>query len=182
MKPLIVQFSGGETSGVMRWLLGKKFPDREIHTLFENTGKENEATLEFVHRCDSYFDWRVIWLEAVVHHGERKASTHKVVDFESASRRGEVFEEVIKKYGLPNMVYTHCTRELKINPKNSFIKSLGFKDGEYETAVGIRADEMHRLSENKEARIKEGIIYPLIDIYPMNKKMVNYFGKNSRSD
>lgn len=174
-KFLIVQFSGGETSGFLRHFLGVHFPDRPIITLFENTGKELPETLEFVHRCDREFDWRVIWLEAVVHPDERKATTHKVVDFECASRNGEPFEAVIAKYGLPNMVYKHCTRELKINPKNSYIKSLGLKEGDYETAIGIRADEQHRLSKDKKRKIEEGIIYPFIDLYPVNKKMVNLF-------
>lgn len=173
MNPLIVQFSGGETSGFMRHFLGEYFADREIITLFENTGKEMEQTLEFVHRCDQTFNWNVIWLEAVVHPDERKATTHRVVDFESAARKGEPFEEVIKKYGLPNMVYTHCTRELKINPANSYIKELGIKD--YERAIGIRADEQHRINRKSSSIKEQNIIYPLVDIHPVNKKMVNLF-------
>lgn len=177
-KPLVIQFSGGRTSGFMSKFLLEHFPDREKICLFENTGKEHEKTLEFVHECDKRWDLGVVWLEAVVHPDERKSTTHKIVDFESASRNGEPYEAVIKKYGLANMVYTHCTRELKINPANSYIKSLGLK--EYEKAIGIRADEAHRL--RRETQAKENIIYPLADILPVNKKFILNWWKNQDFD
>src|SRR5689334_17839749 len=120
MKPLIIQFSGGETSAFMTKFLFEYFPDREKHVLFENTGREDEKTLEFILECDRRWDLRVVWLEADVHHGKRKSSTHKIVDFESASRNGEPFEEVIKKYGIPFMFSSCCTRELKIRVAHSY--------------------------------------------------------------
>lgn len=168
MKPLVIQFSGGRTSAFMTKFLFEYFPDREKHVLFENTGKEHEETLKFVLECDRRWDLRVQWLEAVVHPGERKASTHKFVDFESASRNGEPFEQVIQKYGLPNKVYTHCTRELKINVGLSYIREHVGTD--YEQAIGIRADEMHRI--NRKTQIEDKKIYPLVDIIRVNKKFV----------
>jgi 3'-phosphoadenosine 5'-phosphosulfate sulfotransferase (PAPS reductase)/FAD synthetase len=171
MKPLIRQFSGGLTSAFMCAFLDKHFPDREQITLFQNTGKEDEKTLEFVHRCDLEFDWRIVWLEAAVHPDERKATTHKVVDFESASRTGEPFEKVIAKYGLPNIAYPHCTRELKQNVSRSYIKELGLTD--YDIAIGIRADEAHRV--NRQTAAENNWIYPLIDIYPVTRRMVEMF-------
>jgi hypothetical protein len=169
MKPLIIQFSGGKTSGFMAKFLQEYFPDREKHYLFENTGKEDERTLEFVRECDVRWSLNIVWLEAVVHHGQRKASTHKVVTFETASRNGEPYEQVIKKYGVPFHTASHCTRELKINVGLSYLKSLGLND--YEMAIGIRADEAHRINRAQAAKRK--IIYPLVDMIRVNKKFIN---------
>ena len=144
-KKLFISFSGGRTSGFMTWWLIKNYGDQfDIRVVFANTGSEREETLQFVDQCDKHFGWSVVWVEAVVHHGIRKGSTHKVVSFESASRKGEPFEEVIKEYGIPNAAYPHCTRELKTNAMTSYIKSIGWKT--WTTAIGIRADEADRIN------------------------------------
>lgn len=170
MRPLVVQFSGGRTSAFMARFLQLRFPDREIHYLFQNTGKEHEETLKFVLECDRRWDLRVIWLEAVINPIKGKGTRHKQVDFESASRNGEPYEAAIQKYGLANMVYTHCTRELKIQVGQSYIKyELGLTD--YEIAIGIRADEQHRINREKQPEYKT--IYPLVDMIQVNKKFIN---------
>jgi hypothetical protein len=169
MKPLIIQFSGGKTSGFMSKFLQEYFPDREKHYLFENTGKEDERTLEFVNECDRRWNLNVVWLEAVVHFDERKSTTYKVVTFETASRNGEPYEAVIQKYGIPNIAFPHCTRELKKNVSGSYISSLGLED--YEIAIGIRADEAHRI--NRKVAKEEKLIYPLTDIIQVDKRFID---------
>ncbi len=159
-RKLFVSFSGGQTSGLMAYLVHKQFGEtHEIVTTFANTGQEHEETLRFVHECDQYFGWNVVWIEAEVHHGKRKGCTHRITDYYNAKRKGEPFEEVIKKYGLPNNGYFHCTRELKINPMHSYLKSL-WKPDLYTTCIGIRADEMDRMNrKRKELRFW----YPLVN-------------------
>jgi len=173
-KNLLVSFSGGETSAFMaQWLLKHKQDEFNMVFVFANTGEENEETLEFVEKCNKHFSLNVHWVEAVVHHGQRKGTTHKVVDFKTASRNGEPFKEVISKYGIPNQMFLHCTRETKLNPITSFCKNY-FDGQEYYTAVGIRIDESDRIS----AKHKENkIIYPLIsrDFIPMNKEKINFW-------
>ena len=145
---------------------------------FANTGREHEKTLEFINNCDErwreLYDNCVVWLEAVVHDG-RVPCSHKVVDFDSADRDGDVFEEVVAKYGLPNGNFLHCTRELKENPILSYVKGLGEEighivDGElvkatYETWIGIRADEPRRLKGIKSG--KQEKVYPLAEFHPL---------------
>lgn len=144
--------------------------------VFANTGLENEQTLEFVDRCDKYFGLNVQWVEADVQHGERKGTLHRMTDFKNASRNGEPFEEVIKKYGIPNQAFPHCTRELKQAPIHSFSKKW-FKGEKYHTAIGIRKDEIDRMN----AKAKEmGFIYPLISskMIPANKAMINFYWRS----
>jgi len=42
-----------------------------------------------------------------------------LVTFETASRNGEPFEEMIQKYGITNMQSPQCTRNLKGLPRPS---------------------------------------------------------------
>jgi hypothetical protein len=125
-----------------------------------NTGEEDEATLQFADKCDKEFGLNLVWLEAVVIHEAGKGTQHRVVDFASASRNGEPFEQAIKKFGIPNKHYPHCTRELKQRPFYSYLRSLGLKKGDYRVAIGIRYDELDRMSSRRK---EDGIEYPLID-------------------
>jgi len=130
-----------------------------VKVVFANTGQEDERTLEFVHNCETRFGWDITWVEARVNPEKGKGTTHKIVTYETASRNGEPFESVISKYGLPNQSMPHCTRELKLQPIRSICKSLGWKRKDYSSAVGIRADEIDRMSDYAE---KENLLYPLV--------------------
>ena len=174
MRDLVISFSGGETSAYMaQWLVANKAKEYDrIFCVFANTGQENEETLEFVNRCAEHFDLNVYWIEADVYHGERKGTGHKNVSYETASRNGGPFEEVIKKYGIPNKAYPHCTRELKLQPIKSWLKEMEITD--YHMAVGIRADEIDRMQADAK---KKGLIYPLVKL-GITKPDVNLFWAN----
>lgn len=169
-KKLLVSFSGGETSGYMaQWLIKNKSKDYDMVFVFANTGEENEETLQFVERCDKEFNLNVVWVEADVQHNKRLGTKHKIVNFKTASRNGEPFKEVIKKYGIPNQNFPHCNRELKLSPIHSYIKNqLKWKN--YYTAIGIRYDEIDRIVSD---RSKFNIIYPLIEEVRMTKPKIN---------
>jgi len=167
---LSISFSGGRTSAYMtNWLLENKRNDFEnIVITFANTGQENEETLEFVDRCDKEWNLGVVWLEAVVHE-KGKGNTHKIVDFETADRSGKHFEDFIKKHGIPNAAAPKCTDELKLAPMRSYLRSIGWKNGTYKTAVGIRVDEMDRISSRM---VEQNLIYPLCEYTKVTKQMV----------
>ena len=115
---LVISFSGGRTSGYLtKKLLEEKDKWKDIIVIFANTGQEHEKTLEFINKCDMHFGFNTVWIEAVTHPNKKMASTAKVVDFKTASRKGEPFEGVISKYGIPWSKASHCTRELKENLK-----------------------------------------------------------------
>lgn len=165
-----ISFSGGRTSGFMtKWLLDNRSDEYDFIITFANTGLEDERTLDFVNNCDKYFNFNTVWLEADVQHGERKGTKFKIVDYQSASRNGEPFEEVIKKYGIPNPSFLHCTRELKLAPMNSYLSSLGINVKNIPTAIGIRMDETRRVRKDAE---NVNIIYPLVDMIPTDKQDV----------
>lgn len=160
---LAISFSGGRTSALMTKLVVDECRDtHNILITFANTGLEHEATLQFVDRCQRHFSWDVVWLEGVVTHGRRVGMRHKIVDYMTASRNGEPFEEYIKKYGIPNKGSPQCTSRLKTEVMESFLKTNGFRRGRhlnYKTAIGIRVDEFDRMSSKAQ---EQGLIYPLV--------------------
>jgi len=172
---LLISFSGGETSAYMtQWLLKDFKGWKDIIVVFANTGEENEQTLEFVNKCDKEFGWNVIWVEAVINPLPNKGTRHKIVTFETASRNGEPFEAMIAKYGIPNIMFKHCSRELKAQSIKSYVRSIGWKKGDYKTAIGIRSDEIDRISEHAK---KEMLWYPLINA-EITKPFVNRFWRD----
>lgn len=177
MKRLLISFSGGETSAFMTWWILNNIKNEyaQIKVVFANTGEEREETLEFIRDCDEHFGFETVWIEGVQVHGERKPPTFRIVDFHTASRNGEPFEDAIKKYGIPNRVFKDCTRNLKRKPIEAYAESLGWRRYTYDLAIGIRVDEVDRMSV--EAK-KRRIIYPCVSRIPMTKPQINSWWSN----
>lgn len=170
-KKLLVSFSGGETSAFMaQWLWKHKQDEFEMIFVFANTGQENEETLFFIKKCSQSFGFPIVWLEAKINKKNRVGTSFNIVDFESASRDGKPFEDVIAKHGIPNTQTPHCTRDLKQYPIEKYAKSIGWTD--YYTAIGIRIDEADRM--NEKAKDKR-LVYPLISMIPMTKPKINFW-------
>ena len=142
-EPTVISFSGGRTSAYMLWRVlqsNNGLPD-QAKAVFCNTGKEDEATLRFVHDCSVNWGIPITWLEYRV-----AEVPFEVVTFETASRNGEPFAALIKKKNyLPNPVARFCTVDLKILTLERYIKSIGW--AEYENMIGIRADEPRRVAK-----------------------------------
>lgn len=172
---LLISFSGGRTSAYMTWWLLNEWPERsnwDMNVVFANTGKEVEGTLRFVDRCAKEWGIDIVWVESVPITKKGWGVAHKIVDFNSASRLGEPFENMIQIIGIPSQASPFCSDQLKRKPIQSYLKSIGWK--KYYKALGIRADEIDRMNENFR---KLRIIYPLIRYNPIDKKMINKWWK-----
>ena len=168
--PAIVSLSGGRTSAYMlrRILDAGLRPD--VHVVFCNTGKEDEATLAFVDRLARAWGVSVAWLEyrrerephyrspdvARIARRFRDARGRgalapgpergfREVDFGTASRRGEPFENYVGMSGTPNPSIRTCTTELKIRPMKRWMIERGYE--RWDMVVGIRADEPARVAK-----------------------------------
>lgn len=177
MKPrLLVCMSGGRTSAYMAYRIlndPELVAKYEILIVFANTGAEDEDTLRFVNECDKRLGFNTVWLEAVVDPRKGKRTGYKVVTYETASRNSEPFIAVVKKYGIPNTNYLHCTREMKEIPIHGYIWDQGWKKGEYLTAIGMRVDEPKRTKEKKPDRqTRQQKVYPLAHWWPTTKEEV----------
>lgn len=147
-EPTCISFSGGRTSAYMLWRVleaNNGLPDEAI-VCFANTGKEMPETLDFVQNCSDRWNVPIVWLEYKWDEDSHKR--FKIVTYETASRSGEPFAEMIDQNGkpfLPNPVMRICTVRLKIDPFYRYLKSIGWQ--EWDNFVGIRADEQRRVAK-----------------------------------
>jgi 3'-phosphoadenosine 5'-phosphosulfate sulfotransferase (PAPS reductase)/FAD synthetase len=139
--------------------------DPDAIFIFANTGKEMPETLDFVRDCAEHWGVKIIWLEY------RSRYSYAVVDYETASRDGYSFKQlIIDKWYLPNMMARFCTSELKVLTIERYLKDKGIT--EWETAVGIRADEPRRVAKMRQ---KEGYLTPLADAKIIKQDVINFW-------
>jgi 3'-phosphoadenosine 5'-phosphosulfate sulfotransferase (PAPS reductase)/FAD synthetase len=176
--PAVVSFSGGRTSAYMlRRILdahGGTLPD-DVHVVFANTGKERAETLDFVHAVETRWSVPVHWVEydgrdVVVPVARTLVDgvvriPHMEVTYATAARNGEPFTRLIseRKY-LPNAVQRFCTEILKVRAMKRWMLARGHE--EWTAAVGLRADEMRRVTritspEAERERERETVAVPL---------------------
>jgi 3'-phosphoadenosine 5'-phosphosulfate sulfotransferase (PAPS reductase)/FAD synthetase len=167
-EPTCISFSGGRTSAYMLWRVlqshGGKLPGEAV-VAFANTGKEDEATLKFVHDCEKSWLVNIMWIEY-----QTTGDGYKVVNYETASRNGEPFDALItKKSYLPNPVARFCSEELK---GKAITKATGLASDQ--TMVGVRADEPRRIPKLR----ARGLLLPLVDAGVSKADVRSFWGGN----
>lgn len=150
--PTCLSFSMGRSSGdMLRRVLAANPAEvlrEHLVVLTCNTGKEDEASLRFGDRIDR--EWlrplglKLVWLEYCA------GAEFAVKQFESLSRNGEPFDAVIAQRAqhtgpLPNPRSRYCSSELKTRTMKRYLRSIGWD--EWDTFIGIRADEPRRLAK-----------------------------------
>lgn len=171
-KLLVVNFSGGRTSAMLcRFVqMHPKYKNMKKLFIFANTSKELPETIDFVKACDVAFGLNLVKVEAKFSDEKGVGTSYTVVNYEDLKMQGEIYERLLQKYGLPTFKTSSCTRELKINPIEKYIKSLG--DYNVFQVIGIRYDERHRVSKRQRDL---GRIYPFIDDVKMVVNIVRSF-------
>lgn len=151
--PAVISFSGGRTSAYMLWRIlqahGGTLPD-DVVVLFENTGREMDATLDFVRDCGAAWNVPIIWLE--FRHGHIEGRTRRVrwaevVSHNSASRKGEPFDMLLEGYKIvPDRSRRFCSTQLKVRTMKRYCQTiLGWN--RWTNVIGFRADEGSRVDE-----------------------------------
>lgn len=177
-EPTCISFSGGRTSAYMLYRVLEahcgKLPDEAV-VCFANTGKEDEATLNFIHDCETKWNVKIHWLEYV-----SDEPNFKIVTYDSASREGQPFEDLIRhRKMLPNVRSRFCTSELKIRTMRRYLQSLDWD--EWDNMIGIRADEQRRAVKMKPDHKNETPVMPLHKA-GVTKSDVLDFWKNNEFD
>lgn len=171
---------------------------RTFTTIFCNTGKEHDATLDFVHEVETRWGVPIVWLEytripameidsELVPEGRKRknlikaqssnegAHWFKIVDFDSAARADNPrpFNELLQWMpALPNVRGRACSAFLKIRNIAKYCHAL--KMPEWNDYIGIRKDEEHRKHEilaNADDKSRTPI-FPLCDEF-QTKEDVN---------
>ena len=157
-----ISFSGGRSSAYMLHQIlavNGDFNLNKVQVVFSNTGREMPETLDFVQECGERWGVHIIWVEDAPR--VEGQAIFDVVSHNSASRNGEPFARLIeRKKACPDQSKRFCTEHLKILPARRYLMSLGWEN--WSNAVGIRADESHRLKPSPDKRVKRW--FPLEDV------------------
>lgn len=156
-EPSFAGISGGRTSAMMAALL-----DPRVILCFENTGREDEKSLEFLLRLADALKRPITWLEwrpPVRRGAPPKEFQFAIVDDRTCQRRsGALFEGLLDALAayratkgegpiVPHPTLRICTAYLKHRVQQAYRRALGVADSiphvEY---VGLRADEPGRVS------------------------------------
>lgn len=181
--PALISFSGGRTSGYMLYKILESYdgvlPD-DVHVTFANTGKEMPETLDFINDCAVNWNVNVRWLELDIQE-ERPIYRTKEVNYETASRNGEPFADLIKRKSmLPNVMMRICTQELKMNVMKRYMVEKDYK--EWANVVGLRYDEPKRVAkqrkQNESGKNKWQSLVPLYDNKIMVKDVGDFWASN----
>lgn len=152
---ILCSTSSGYTSVMMAIKMREWYPECNIINVMANTSKEDQRSLDFMNECDKYFKLNLIWVEAVFN--EKGIGTgYKITNYENLCKNGELFEQGIIKYGIPSVANKWCNRELKLVPLTKFANDF-FGYNNWSVAIGIRVDELDRISENYK---NNNIFYP----------------------
>lgn len=160
---IVNSVSSGYSSVMMAIKMREWYPEAEIVNIMANTSRERDESLVFMDKCDKHYGLDLIWVEADIDPRPMIGTRHVVKTFENLTTDGSIFEKGIIKYGIPSKVNKWCNRELKLNAIHSYAKhdlQWGSFGKGYYTAIGIRADEIDRIS----SRRKEfKLLYPLAE-------------------
>jgi hypothetical protein len=169
---LVVSVSGGRTSAYMAWWILQNWSDRyELYFVFANTGLEHRDTLRFLRDVNRYLlGGRLVMLEAKISPERGVGVSYTVMSDNELSIDGAPYEAVTAKHGVANKTFPHCTRELKQRPIKKWARDT-FGKKPYTLAIGIRADEKHRLSKTGLADGRP-VVYPLAQDHPVDSAHV----------
>lgn len=172
--PHAISFSGGKSSGRMLRLLMDTHSDfdKRFMVLFCNTGKEHDATLDFVHDVETRWGINIHWLEYCripsrdlsenwFRAGRKRSNLKKAqekdeyahwwreVNYLTASRRTDTntpFDVLLEWANqLPNVQTRQCSVQMKLRTMQRFLGYHGIF--EFNSYIGMRADEAHREME-----------------------------------
>lgn len=156
---IVCTVSAGYSSMMMALKMKEWYPNDNIIYVFANTGREDERSLQFLKDCSEYYGLDIVYLEPVLNPTKGKGTTYKVVTWDEMDRTGWFFELGISIYGIPNKWNKWCTRDLKDHAVTKYCNDV-FGRKNWCIAIGIRYDEIDRISENYKTN---NIFYPLFD-------------------
>lgn len=173
-KNIVCTVSAGYSSAIMAIKIKEWYPNHNIIYVFANTSKEHIESLNFIKKLDKKYSLNIVCLEAKINKNKGKGTTFNIVNIDELSSNGFVFEKGIAKYGVPSVANKWCTRELKNNPIKKYADVI-FGLNNYSIALGIRYDEIDRISKNFKTN---NVFYPLFEKEITTKERNRFFALN----
>lgn len=165
----VVSFSGGRTSAYLVYLMEQKRINEgwDVRYVFMDTGAEHPLTYRFIREIVKFWNIPLIILQAEINPILGEPSGYKVwksEDIQTNMPAIKPFKDMVDKYGTPYIGGAFCTDRLKLQLFNKYCLDH-FGKNNYQTWIGIRADENRRLKD------KKGISY-LAEISDFDKQDV----------
>ena len=141
----VVSFSGGRTSAYLCHLMIEKFGRENVDFIYMDTGAEHPKTYEFIRKVDEYFGLNLVCLRTVFSDELGTANSYEIISVNDINQDLAPWVNMLKKYGTPyNPGGAFCTDRMKLVPFTKYCNDT-YGRGNYETWLGIRADEPKRI-------------------------------------
>lgn len=141
----VVSFSGGRTSAYLVHLMEeRRKKGEEVHYIFMDTGAEHPKTYDFVRNVANYWNINVTCLRVIPDPELGQPSTYEVLDISQIKPDLIPWRRMLAKYGHPYVGGAFCTDRMKTVPFTKYCQEV-FGRGNYQTWLGMRADEPKRI-------------------------------------
>lgn len=144
----VVSFSGGRTSAYLCKVMIDKYGRDNVDFVFMDTGAEHPKTYEFIRKVDAYFGLNLVCLRGDFSLPLGDGVGYNVVDINECKQDLKPFSHMLEKYGTPYIGGMFCTDRMKLKPFKKYCDEK-YGKGNYETWLGIRADEPKRIFGSK---------------------------------
>jgi hypothetical protein len=148
----VVSFSGGRTSAYLCKVMIEKFGKDNVDFIYMDTGAEHPKTYEFIRKVNEFLGLDLVCLRTDFNTPLGEGNKYHVVSIDDIGPDLVPFREMMAKYGTPYIGGMFCTDRMKLVPFTKYCNDV-YGKGNYETWLGIRADEPKRLTP------KNGIRY-----------------------
>lgn len=141
---IVVNFSGGRTSARFCHHMKEKYGDKVVF-VYMDTGAEHPKTYDFIRKVNKEFDLNLVCIRADINDTLGVGNDYEMLNIEDLKFDLEVWEKLVAKYGTPySPGGAFCTDRMKASPYKKYCADV-YGVGNYETWIGIRADEPKRL-------------------------------------
>ena len=141
----IVSFSGGRTSAYLCKVMIDEFGRDNVDFIYMDTGAEHPKTYEFIRNVNKHFGLNLVCLRGDFNQPLGKGHKYNVVSIDDIGPDLKPYTALVKKYGTPGVASAWCTSRMKEETHDKYCNEK-YGKGNYETWIGIRADEPRRLS------------------------------------
>lgn len=142
----VVSFSMGRSSAKTVLLAIDKYGADNVDIVMMDTGAEHPLSYKFAMDMIKYFNLKITCLRADFSKPLGGGVGFKIVDISECKHDLVPFKEMLVKYGTPYIGGMFCTDRMKLQPYKKYCDKKYGKNN-YETILGIRADEPKRLKE-----------------------------------
>ncbi|AUR89727.1 hypothetical protein NVP1131O_58 [Vibrio phage 1.131.O._10N.222.49.A8] len=143
----VVSFSGGRTSAYLCYLMKERYGD-EVDFIYMDTGAEHPKTYEFIRNVNREFNLNLTCLRTDFDTPLGKGNSYHIVDIDDIKPDLKPLSEMTSKYGVPYIGGMFCTDRMKLVPFTKYCQEK-YGRGNFETWLGIRADEPARVFGSK---------------------------------